>query len=656
MRLINVRTYHLETFDSKPPEYAILSHRWREEEILFQDIEDGKDILARKGYAKFLDSCRRASKDGFGYIWIDTCCIDKSSSAELSEAINSMYHWYKNSALCYAYLDDVCDPVVVRDRAWASALVRSEWFTRGWTLQELIAPRHVQFYTRDWSLIGSKVTLAHALTIVTRIPIPVLCHGLSSSRLCIAQIMSWAANRVTTRVEDQAYSLMGIFGVFMPILYGEGKHAFSRLQLEIMRTSNDQSIFAWDTQRLTGGVLADSPSFFTGLNDVRIMDPVDFIRGYVPGGEMPDRSYTVTNSGIRICLPIVPYVLPQYPSHQYVQATLACCRSHSIEPLKITLLRVDGRYERAQLRTPEDAIVREPRLEVLNLAYEGGGEETGLTLDHPERSFEFHRANILSHGFVRCCVVPEEATWAGQRLCMRSSGESSAWHAVITYVSDTLDASFQLVVGCHSGEQWVHIVCNNDRIGGALPSSDVEAWTDYSWGVFERMWGERRAMAARMKETWVVGPSKYHRLISRVHIPGTMMDVVLFCDGEDRPRQYAVKVDVEKCFGPSSCSADPRMYQMWATRTPHHFNVVCGHSGCYQNCHEHCAAKSVYNPAQLACEVFGGLERETILGTSSICLQCGHLRSSHSYEQWVWRLGPEIHRSSGATNTASMSN
>lgn len=642
MRLINVHTYDLEMFNSRPPEYVILSHRWREEEILFQDIEGGKDISARKGYTKFLDSCRRASSDGFDYIWIDTCCIDKSSSAELSEAINSMYQWYKNSALCYAYLDDVDDPAVACDRAWASTLVRSEWFTRGWTLQELIAPRHVQLYTRDWQLVGSKVTLAHALKIVTGIPIPVLCRGLSSSRLSIAQIMSWAANRVTTRVEDQAYSLMGLFGVFMPVLYGEGKHAFRRLQLEIMRTSNDQSIFAWDKQRFTGAVLADSPSFFTGLNDVRIMEPEEFMRVCVPGGEPPDQSYTVTNSGIRICLPIIPYVIPQYHSSRYIQASLACCRSYSNEPLKVTLLDVNGRYERA-LGTPADTIVGKSRLEVVNLAYEGDGEESGLTRDRPERSFEFHPTNILSLGFVRCCIVPEEVTWVGQRLCMLGNEESGVWHAVITYVSDMLDASFQLVVGYHLGQKWVHVMCNDDHIGGTIPSSDIEAWTDYSWRVFERMWGERRAMATLMKKISTVDSSMFdlhYRLIQRTHIPGTAVDVVLFCDGGYDLGDYAVKVDVQAC--PGGCSANPRMFKMLRIETPHS-NVVCRYSYCYQNCHEHCLAEPPHRDSPPStCEVFGGSEGETVAGTSSVCLRCGHLWSYHSHERWVWRTGPEI--------------
>ncbi|KAG6336737.1 hypothetical protein ID866_2342 [Astraeus odoratus] len=314
MRLINVHTLHLEEFNAKPPEYAILSHRWRDEEILFQEIAEDKDVQTRKGYAKFSASCKRAKIDGFDYIWIDTCCIDKSSSAELSEAINSMYQWYRNSSLCYAYLDDVDDPVVAADRAWASPLTCSEWFTRGWTLQELIAPRHVQFYTRDWRLIGSKVTLAHALTLVTRIPTPVLCHGLSSSRPCIAQIMSWAADRETTRVEDRAYSLMGLFGVFMPILYGEGKIAFRRLQLEIMRSSNDQSIFAWCKQRSTGSVLADSPSFFAGLSDVFILTYEERLNNNDGIEDNRWSSYTVTNNGIRIWLPVVRYRVPGHPS------------------------------------------------------------------------------------------------------------------------------------------------------------------------------------------------------------------------------------------------------------------------------------------------------------------------------------------------------
>ncbi|KIM66406.1 hypothetical protein SCLCIDRAFT_58717, partial [Scleroderma citrinum Foug A] len=237
--------------------YAILSHRWTRKEVNYVEItelekmgrEDRNEIRSRDGYQKILKSCEQARKDRYEWLWVDTCCIDKRSSAELSETINSMYRWYENSTVCYAYLHDVdgssfpteCDTRRYLDRSngWP------EWFSRGWTLQEMIAPSDVKFFNKDWVRIGDKKTHAHTLAVITGVPEHILTDGLSSDRPCIAQIMSWAANRTTTRVEDRAYSLLGLLDVNMPMLYGEGKKAFHRLQLEIIRISNDQSIFAW---------------------------------------------------------------------------------------------------------------------------------------------------------------------------------------------------------------------------------------------------------------------------------------------------------------------------------------------------------------------------------------------------------------------------
>ena len=165
---------------------------------------------------------------------MDTCCIDKRSSAELSEAINSMYRWYENAQVCYAYLHDVLDssfPVACNNERYANGW--PEWFLRGWMLQEMIAPSNVQFFNTTWQAIGDKRMLASTLKEITGVPEHVLKDGLYGDRPCVAQIMSWAANRMTTRVEDRAYSLMGLLDVNMPMLYGEGKKAFHRLQLEM---------------------------------------------------------------------------------------------------------------------------------------------------------------------------------------------------------------------------------------------------------------------------------------------------------------------------------------------------------------------------------------------------------------------------------------
>ena len=225
--------------------------------LMRMDEEDRSEIRHHDGYQKILGSCEQAKKDGYNWLWVDTCCIDKRSSAELSEAINSMYQWYENASICYA-----------NSKGWP------EWFSRGWTLQEMIVPRDLQLFNKDWHFIGDKRTLSSILEDITRVPQHILKEGLSSNRPCVAQIMSWAAYRTTTRVEDRAYSLMGLLDMNMPMLYGEGKKAIHCLQLEIIRTSNDQSIFAWDCMGTgwTGSILADALSFFWDCDKMELIN------------------------------------------------------------------------------------------------------------------------------------------------------------------------------------------------------------------------------------------------------------------------------------------------------------------------------------------------------------------------------------------------
>ncbi|KAI5985057.1 heterokaryon incompatibility protein-domain-containing protein, partial [Pisolithus albus] len=235
--------------------YAILSHRWGAEvsykemtRLMKMEGRKRDEVRQRAGYQKIIKSCERAKKDGYEWLWVDTCCIDKRSSSELSEAINSMYRWYRNAQVCYAYLNDIGEstfPTKEDVKRFEKSNGWPEWFGRGWTLQELIAPQEVKFFNRDWVHIGNRRHLAPTLALITGIPSNVLTIGLAGRRFSVAQVMSWAANRETTRVEDRAYSLLGLFGVNMPMVYGEGKKAFRRLQLEIIREYSDQSIFAW---------------------------------------------------------------------------------------------------------------------------------------------------------------------------------------------------------------------------------------------------------------------------------------------------------------------------------------------------------------------------------------------------------------------------
>jgi hypothetical protein len=200
-----------------------------------------------------------------------------------------MYKWYANAQVCYAYLSDV-----VVNRNLESALRLSEWFTRGWTLQELLAPRVVEFYDRNWLEIGTKQSMSWLLADITGIGRGPLSGD--DDKICIAQKLSWAARRKTTRAEDLAYCLMGLFDVNMPLLYGEGaEKAFVRLQTEVMAKTTDESIFAWsnpETDRMLLPLLAEHPSWFASSGHI-----------YLPKRQMLlERSSThqMTSRGVRI--------------------------------------------------------------------------------------------------------------------------------------------------------------------------------------------------------------------------------------------------------------------------------------------------------------------------------------------------------------------
>ncbi|KAI1388094.1 HET-domain-containing protein [Hypoxylon trugodes] len=327
MKLINCLTLEVEEFVQDVPPYAILSHTWTKHEVTYRDMNNRKVASRKEGYPKIVDTCRVASEYGLEYVWIDTCCIDKSSSAELSEAINSMFAWYKESKICIVFLTDftcfseetlveiiasfdarqaledqedkfykdppplTTDDINLRDKV-RKELGSCKWFSRGWTLQELIAPYHIQFYDKDWNCFGSKLQLASVLSWITGVDTRVL-SGKPLESVLVGRRMSWASNRTTTRVEDMAYCLLGIFDINMPLLYGEGKKAFIRLQEEIIKSTHDLSIFAWksdiEDRRLFRGLMASSPSEFKGCH--RLTMPA-FI--WNDGGE-----YGITSKGLR---------------------------------------------------------------------------------------------------------------------------------------------------------------------------------------------------------------------------------------------------------------------------------------------------------------------------------------------------------------------
>ncbi|EJT75546.1 hypothetical protein GGTG_05479 [Gaeumannomyces tritici R3-111a-1] len=342
IRLINTETLQMKMFFGESvPEYAILSHTWVEgEEVDFQEMaryggaldrgdstnSEGvctcacpcqsliSDIVRRRpGHEKIVRICRLARERNIDWAWVDTCCIDKSSSAELSEAINSMYRWYNRAKVCFVFLADLdLDPE--SDLASYSepteleeALGRCRWFTRGWTLQELIAPVAIEFYNRHWKKVGSHATLQSALAKASGIRNLTFGDGSffrnrgarALQDVAVAERMSWASKRRTTRVEDVAYCLMGIFDINMPLLYGEGQKAFQRLQEEILKRSNDMSIFCsssnyakklcwygWD-------VLPVSPSAFDGSRDFWPPNPFMDKR-------WSQATFSVTNRGLLV--------------------------------------------------------------------------------------------------------------------------------------------------------------------------------------------------------------------------------------------------------------------------------------------------------------------------------------------------------------------
>ena len=327
MRLLNTSSLELEEFVGKAiPKYAILSHTWQKEEITLQDMQTGNST-AKAGFKKIQSFCAIAKTQKYSHIWVDTCCIEKSSSSELSEAINSMFHWYEEADVCYAYLEDVS---ATDEKLQDEEFGRCRWFSRGWTLQELIAPKELVFYSKDFERCSTKRELASRISEITNISERVLNGSITLSSVSLAKRMSWASKRETTREEDIAYCLLGIFGINLPLLYGEGKIAFTRLQEEIMRHSTDQSILAWKGARqpIWRGALASSPQEFQDSADI------------VPI-QSDTEPFSITNRGVRISLPIIEKRTSQ--GHILQTAILSCRREGKLfGPLAIPVTQVSS--------------------------------------------------------------------------------------------------------------------------------------------------------------------------------------------------------------------------------------------------------------------------------------------------------------------------
>ena len=477
---VNRRTKVLKFCDDNITKYAILSHRWIGQEVEYDEIVelakmDGEmrdEIRQREGYRKILDSCEQAKKDGYEWLWVDTCCIDKRSSAELSEAINSMYRWYENAQVCYAYLHDVLGssfPVARNNLRYANGC--PEWFSRGWTLQEMIAPSNVQFFNKKWQAIGDKRTLARTIKYITGVPEHILMDGLYGDRPCVAQIMSWAANRTTTRVEDRAYSLMGLLGVNMPMLYGEGMKAFHRLQLEIIRTSNDQSIFAWgwDGEGVrTGNILADDPSVFRYCSAMELIKPDEFIESlseYMPEAELPssedDRlgTFPITNRGIQIWL----FLRPIRGSDSVFLAWLPCRSAPWDPPVTINLcLRESNYYRCAELDSfPEGTL----QFRQVYLRYQD--------TSHRNAAFEIDDSAITERGFTYRSACP--AKFTGNTFILTSTDPL----CVKVYSNADTGDCFAVGFGQFFGKDWIHVEFDKDDTWDYL-SKEKFAMNEYN--------------------------------------------------------------------------------------------------------------------------------------------------------------------------------
>ncbi|KZL78895.1 ankyrin repeat-containing [Colletotrichum incanum] len=327
MRLLHTTRLEVVYVATDVPPYAILSHTWDDEEATFQDVQSSGIAKQMRGYAKLEESCSLASGEGFEYIWVDSCCIDKTSSAELSEAVNSMFRW------------------------------SSRWFTRGWALQEPTAPKTIHFYNQHWSLIGTRDDSARVLAMITFIPEGILVGG-ELPRTPINQRRHWVASRQTARPEDIAYCLLRTFDVHMPLIYGEGRQkAFRRLQEGMTKTSEDLTPYivevAWSEDRL------------------RFSGPVPGFRERTSLTQLQDSSVNITNRGVAVKWYVVP--LPYDTSETVFLALLTECggvsdgifiqrRNHEgsvfslIVPLRVLSIETQGKNGQITLPYAETGV------------------------------------------------------------------------------------------------------------------------------------------------------------------------------------------------------------------------------------------------------------------------------------------------------------
>ncbi|KAI1754868.1 heterokaryon incompatibility protein-domain-containing protein [Xylaria castorea] len=390
MRLLETKQYKLTEMNDIPrpfPQYAILSHTWisPKDEITYQDFKHRKgdienDIFKQKGWAKLKSYCNRAAKDGWEWAWMDTCCIDKTNPADTQEAITAMFRWYQNAGICYAYLEDVdtskvldcpdlvngtfpmnsdlddvasednvADPTSLSHMALKAFLRKAKWFTRGWTLQELLAPPYLIFVDRAWRRIGTRENWADEIKAASRIEARYLTsfNPTDFTSCSIAIRLSWASYRETTVEEDETYSLLGLFGISLPLIYGEGRlRAFNRLQRELITVYNDDPIFAWKALPLRSGQFpgtlqnGHNPGRGFLAPSIREFWDAFSIRSF----GFYRNSFSMTNRGLRINTK--RWRRKDDPSKCLIRLN---CGVESSGHIGIPLSHVDDSYERSQV-------------------------------------------------------------------------------------------------------------------------------------------------------------------------------------------------------------------------------------------------------------------------------------------------------------------
>ncbi|KAI6879915.1 hypothetical protein KC360_g7654 [Hortaea werneckii] len=459
----------IQVWGEDVPPFAVLSHTWSgdpDDEVLFADIKNGT-AATKHAYGKIQDAIKAAVLDGYGYLWIDTCCIDKTSSVELSEAINSMYSYYATAQKCYAFLADV-DSSLEKDRVCFS---QARWWLRGWTLQELLAPEYVEFFSSDWTSLGTKNELCREIAQITGIDSEYLNGSVPVQDASIAQRMSWASKRRTTRDEDQAYSLIGLFDVNMTMLYGEGgRRAFLRLQEEIMRINEDQTIFAWvkeaqnqDAREKYHGLLADSPADFrsTGATVAYTVQSDQSLSFMTARGLRLTLPMTKRNDGVFVAAlqcPVPERGFNDWLAVYLVKLDIGSEQYARVFSHQLASISRPGQSREIYVRQsfPQYATRTLYPLHLFHI------RSLSLSTEYPELA-EYQLEEVLHMGEERVIRQPQPQPWSRVplRFKMNKKAHSLAAAIVIRRVYD--DESFIMMLGTSSEFEVGFDVCENPK-------------------------------------------------------------------------------------------------------------------------------------------------------------------------------------------------